>query len=301
MIPPFHPSEVFLTPWREPQFEITLWMVTMGALVAITCGLIGVFLQLRRLSMAGDAVSHSLLPGLVGAYVISGGLSLGAMVIGALASGLLTAWLIEFIHSQTRLKTDAAIGITFTTLFALGVLGVHVYADHIDLDADCVLYGDLSHVWTTLGWLDVPVDVWRMLGVLSLVLSLLRLFYKELLTASFDGPLAQSLGFSPRLIHYSLMTMVSLVSVAAFQAVGAIMGVGMLILPGACARLWPVRLPAVLALSTGYGLLATVLGIHFGQWFDCSTAAAIVVMAGALFALTWLLRTSLVRARRASA
>ncbi len=291
LIPAFDWQRVVVAPWTV-DLNLYGWMMLMAFLVTTACGLIGNYLILRRLALVGDAISHSVLPGLVGGFLIFGSLGIWPMLIGAVAAGLLTTVLIEFIHSRSRVKADAAIGITFCSLFALGVLMINLFAGKVHLDPECVLYGELSHVpWaervTWLG-LSLPLPIVVMGLSTLLVAVLIGLFYKELLLSSFDKNLAAAFGFRPQLIHYLLMGMLSLVVVAAFESVGAILVIAMLILPGATAQLLSTRLGTCLGLSVLHAALSSVLGVHLGLWLGCSLAAAVVVAGTALFALAWL-------------
>jgi manganese/zinc/iron transport system permease protein len=291
LIPAFDWQRVVVAPWTE-DLDLYGWMMLMAFLVTTACGLIGNYLILRRLALVGDAISHSVLPGLVGGFLIFGSLGIWPMLVGAVAAGLLTTVLIEFIHSRSRVKADAAIGITFCSLFALGVLMINLFAGKVHLDPECVLYGELSHVpWaervTWLG-LSLPLPIVVMGLSTLLVAALIGLFYKELLLSSFDKNLAAAFGFRPQLIHYLLMGMLSLVVVAAFESVGAILVIAMLILPGATAQLLSTRLGTCLGLSVLHAALSSVLGVHLGLWLGCSLAAAVVVAGTALFALAWL-------------
>ena len=214
LVPAFDWQKVVVAPWTV-DIGLYGWMMLMAFLVTTACGLIGNYLLLRRLALVGDAISHSVLPGLVAGFLIFGSLGIGPMLVGAVLAGVLTTVVIELIHSHSRVKADAAIGITFCSLFALGVLLINVYAGQVHLDAECVLYGELSHVpWaeqvTVLG-VGVPLPV-VVMGVATGIVALLTgLFYKELLISSFDAGLAAAFGFRPRVIHYTLMAMLSLV------------------------------------------------------------------------------------------
>ncbi|TLD71080.1 metal ABC transporter permease [Phragmitibacter flavus] len=286
LIPSFDAHLVLVEPWTTalPTYG---WMVLMAFLVTATCGLIGNYLILRRMALVGDAISHSVLPGLAIAFLITGGLSLPAMLAGALGAGLLTTSMIEFIHSKSRIKADAAIGITFCTLFALGVVLINVFASRVHLDADCVLYGELSYLHKPADAI-APRPVLIMGGVGLTVAALIAFFYKELLVSSFDTMLAASLGFRPKIIHLCLMAMLSIVIVAAFESVGAILVIAMLILPGATAQLITNRLAPCLWLSVLHAALSAVLGLHLAVWLDCSMAGAVVVAAAFLFTLAWI-------------
>jgi manganese/zinc/iron transport system permease protein len=290
LIPAFDWQKVVVAPWTA-DVELYGWMMLMAFLVTTACGLIGNFLLLRRLALVGDAISHSVLPGLVAGFLIFGSLGIGPMLAGAVLAGLLTTVLIEFIHSRSRVKADAAIGITFCSLFALGVLMINLHAGRVHLDPECVLYGELSHVpWAErvrLGGLEMPLPVMVMGAATGIVALLTGLFYKELLISSFDAGLAAAFGFRPRVIHYALMATLSLVVVAAFESVGAILVIAMLILPAATAQLLSTRLPVCFGLSVLHAALSSVLGVHLGLWLGCSLAAAVVVAGTGWFALAW--------------
>jgi manganese/zinc/iron transport system permease protein len=292
LIPPFDFTRVFITPWIDGA-QSFIWIALMGFFVAAACGLVGNYLILRRMALVGDAISHSILPGIAIAFLLAGSRNTWIMFVGALAAGILTTLIIEIIHKRTRVKQDAAIGIAFTTLFAIGVVLISLYADKVDLDQECVLYGEIGFVWmappTQLGGITLgPEPVVRMGLVALATATLIGLFYKELLVSSFDPGLAASVGINANVMHYALMSMLSIVVVSAFESVGAILVIAMLILPGATASLLSHRLPAVLALSVLHGALSSVLGIHLAIWLDCSTAAAMVVMGTVLFLLAWI-------------
>ena len=290
-IPEFDFTRVFVAPWTT-DFQTFVWIALMGFLVAGACGLVGNYLILRRMALVGDAISHSVLPGIAIAFLLANSRSTWVMFLGALVAGILTTVLIEVIHKKSRVKQDAAIGIAFSTFFAIGVILISLYADKVDLDVDCVLYGEIAFVplaphFQMLGMSLGPEPVFRMGIVAALTVLLVALFYKELLVSSFDPGLAASLGINAGVMHYSLMSMLSVVVVSAFESVGAILVIAMLILPGATASLLSQRLPTVLLLSVLHGALSSVLGIHLAIWLECSMAAAMVVMGTVLFALAW--------------
>lgn len=291
-IPPFEFQRVIVAPWTV-DLPSHGWTMAMGFLVAAACGLVGNYLILRRMALVGDAISHSVLPGIVIAFLAAGTRHSTVMFIGALVAGLVTTLLIELIHKKTRVKQDAAIGITFTSLFAIGVILVSQFASQVDLDQECVLYGEIGYTS-----MDVPVivggvtlgpgSVVRMAVVVVLTLMLIGLFYKELLVSSFDPGLATSLGINSTVVHYALMCWLSVVVVSAFESVGAILVIAMLILPGATASLWTHRLPRMHGLALVHAVLSSVMGLHLSVWLDCSAAGAMVVMGGVLFLFSWL-------------
>lgn len=292
LIPPFDFQRVFVDPWTH-YISSYGWIALMGFLVATACGLVGNYLILRRMALVGDAISHSILPGLAIAFLLANTRSSLVMFLGALGAGVVTTLLIELIHKKSRVKQDAAIGITFSSLFAIGVILISLFASKVDLDQDCVLYGEIGNVpldlpvqiaGVTLG----PTAVVRMAVVALLTIVLIVLFYKELLVSSFDSGLAYSLGINATLVHYSLMCMLSVVVVSAFESVGAILVIAMLILPGATASLLSQWLPRILLLTVLHAALSSVLGIHLALALNCSIAGAMVVMGAVLFGLAWI-------------
>ncbi len=292
LIPAFEWHRVMVEPWTV-DLSLYGWIALMGFLVATACGLVGNYLILRRMALMGDAVSHSVLPGLVIAFLFSNSRGTAPMFLGALTAGIVATVMIELIHRKTRVKQDAAMGIAFSTLFAIGVLLVSLFSEHVDLDADCVLYGEIAFVplepmvawWgVTLG----PVSLVRMAVVLLVVVGLILAFYKELLVASFDEALARATGVNPTWVHYGLMAVLSVVIVSAFESVGAILVIAMLILPGATASLLTDRLAVMHGIAVVHSALSAWLGVSLGVWLDCSIGAAMVVAGAGVFTLVWI-------------
>ncbi len=293
LVPAFDFHRIFVEPWTTG-FSSTFWIVLMGALVGCACGWVGNYLLLRRMALVGDAISHSILPGLVGAFLLFREVNTLAMFAGAIAAGLVTVALIEFIHRQSRVKVDAAICIAFTTLFAIGVVMVQKMSTGgaVHIDADCVLYGEIAFVhleppvkWG--GWTLGPPPVVRLAGLTLVVLVAIVFFYKELLLTSFDAGLAKAMGRRPGVWHYGLMTALSLVVVSSFESVGAIMAVAMLIVPAMFAAQLSDHLPTRLALTALHAVASSALGYHLSLWLNCSAAGAMVVVGSGFFALAW--------------
>ncbi|WP_110114219.1 metal ABC transporter permease [Bacillus sp. CGMCC 1.16541] len=268
------------------------WIILTGSLVGVTCGIIGCFLILRRMAMLADAISHTVLLGIVGAFLVSNSLDGIYMLIGAAIVGLMTAWLVQVLHS-TGIQTDASIGVVFTSLFALGVVLITLYAGNIHLDVDHALMGDITFVpWNTVeiaGMSLGPKAVWMLGSVLFLNLLLIGLFYKELKLTSFDPQMAVAIGIPVAFIHYLLMGMLSLSTVASFDSVGAILVVAMLIVPGATAYLLTDRLSIMLVISAIVGVCSAVVGYYLAVCLNVSIAGAMASVAGLLFALTFVL------------
>ena len=199
LIPAFDIQRVFVAPWAS-DFQGNMWVVLMGFFAITACGLVGQYLVLRRMALVGDAISHSVLPGIVIAFLLLKSRSSGAMFIGALFAAVLTTVLIEFIQKKSRVKQDAAIGIVFTSLFALGVIMVSLFTSQIDLDLDCVLHGEIVNVPLEFPFVQIaglnlgPSSVVRMAAVSLITAVLVMVFYRQLLVSSFDPGLAGSLG-----------------------------------------------------------------------------------------------------------
>ncbi len=293
LIPAFDFRAVFITPWTD-YWESTLAIVAMGFFVTLGCGLAGMFVVLRRMSLVGDAISHSVLPGIVLAFLITGSRSTPAMFTGAVLAGALAVVLIEVVHRRSRVKPDAAIGIVFSTLFAAGVVMVSLFADKVDLDTDCLLYGEIAFTGlaepvTVAGLPLGPLPVVRMGVVTGLVALGVVAFYKELLVTSFDSGLAGSLGLKPAVFHYGLALVLAVVIVSAFESVGAILVIAMLIFPGATALLLFERLPRALFFLLVPALVYPLGGLHLATWLNCSIAGAMTVVAGLAFLAAWVL------------
>ncbi len=294
LIPAFDWHSVIVEPWTR-DFVFTGWIVLMGFFATAACGLIGNYLLLRRMALVGDAISHSILPGLVVAFMIFKTNATWVMFAGAFAAGIVTVLLIEFIHKQSRIKPDAAICIAFTILFAIGVALMSGLAQSgsIHIDADCVLYGEIAFVplEPPAVWRGIelgPPSVIRMGLVLLATLAAIAVFYKELLITSFDAALAKSLGMRAGFWHYALMGALTTAVVSAFEAVGAILAVAMLIVPPMFAAQLSNRLPMRLALTVLHAALSALIGVHLSVWLQCSTAGAMVVAAAALFTAVWI-------------
>ncbi|GLI05788.1 manganese transport system membrane protein MntD [Paenibacillus tyrfis] len=267
------------------------WILLTAALVACSCSLLGCFLVLRKMAMIGDAISHSVLPGIVLAFLLSGSRDSLWMMLGASVIGLVTVFLIQWFH-QNGVQSDASIGVVFTALFAAGVVLVSLYTRQVDLDLDCVLYGEIIHVpWETVEWngIDIgPKAVWGLGIVLTLSALIIGLFYKQFKICAFDPAMAAAVGIPVALFHYLLMGLVSMTTVASFESVGAILVVGMLVVPAATAYLLTEKLSRMILYSMGVGVLSAVLGYLAAVLLDASIAGCMIVAAGVLFILALL-------------
>ncbi|MBX3419005.1 MAG: metal ABC transporter permease [Pirellulaceae bacterium] len=269
------------------------WIVLAGILCAVSASLIGNFLVLRRMSLLGDAISHAILPGLAIAFLWSASRSGWPVFVAAVAVGILTAFLSQLIHRQGRVDEGAAMGVVFTTLFAAGLLLINHSAKYVDLDPSCVLYGAIE--FTPLDQVQfLELSIPRVVLVLSAVavvnLLFVTLLFKELQITTFAPELAKTMGIPGGLIHYSLMALVAVTAVAAFESVGSILVVAMFIVPPAAALLITDRLSRVIFVSTLIGAAGATLGhvmaIAVPPWFgfrSASTAGMMAVAVGFLF------------------
>ena len=276
---------------------IDTWIVIIGALCAAGCAIPGTLLVLRRMSLMGDAISHTVLPGIAIAFLVTGSRDPTAMLIGAVIVGLLTAFLVQAIHSFGNVEVGASMGIVFTVLFAFGLVLMRQAVDHVDIDPDCVLYGSIELAWFDQdpGGYGIPrgaiVNGVMLVGNIIVML----LFYKEFKITSFDPALAKSQGMHPLFMHYMLMTMTAATAVAAFETVGSILVVAMFIVPPATAYLLTNRYGIMFILAIGLSIIAAALGhvaaITVPTWFGfsgTSTAGAMAVLTGCIFVCAWI-------------
>lgn len=263
------------------------WIILTGSLVATCCALLGCFLLLRKMTMVGDAISHAVLPGIVLAYLVTASRASFPMLVGAAIFGVITTILIELLSKKGKLQEDAAIGVSFTWLFSIGVILISVFAGQVDLDQDCVLYGEIAYVpldtlyigGNNLG----PEPVWLLTINLLIIIVFILIGYKGLVVTSFDPILATSLGISTVFWHYSLMSLVSLTTVFSFESVGAIMVVAFLIGPPAVAYLLTEDLKTMLFLSVIFGIGAALGGYFLAVAIDASIAGAMASVIGVEF------------------
>jgi manganese/zinc/iron transport system permease protein len=290
------------------------WTVVTAALASMSCCVPGVFLLVRRQSMMGDALSHTTLPGIALGFLAAmwardlGWMSdetysawrHGVVVIGAAAVGVISAMLTQALQKIGGVEPNAALGVVFTSLFALGLLLIRLCADEVDLDANCVLYGAIeTAAWDRVdlfGW-DVPRAAVLNGGALLGNLILVALFFKELRIAAFDPALATSMGINAQVIHYVLMSITAMTLVAAFESVGSILVIAMLVTPAATAHLLVDRLGKMMVVALvvaassaalGHVMAITLPSILFRQLgfdipVDASTAGMMAVAAGAIF------------------
>ena len=238
--------------------ELDTWIVLTGALTAMACAVPGVFLLLNKQSMLGDAISHAVLPGLAIGFLVSGSRDPLPMFIGAVLAGLFTGVVSGVIERRGRVEAGASLGVVFCSLFALGLILIRLAADHVDLDPGCVLYGALE--LAVIDSATVPRIVWQSGAILILNLFLAGVFFKELQVVAFDPRFAKASGIPSGLLQQGLTVVTALTTVVAFESVGSILVIAMLIVPGASAMLLSRSVSGVLLWSLIVAISSAVLG-----------------------------------------
>jgi manganese/zinc/iron transport system permease protein len=273
---------------NSAQIEIQL----IASLVAIACAIPGTFLVLRKMAMISDAISHSILPGIVIGFFITHDLNSPLLILLAALTGIITVILVEYIQKTGLVKEDTAIGLVFPALFSIGVILIAKNANDVHLDVDAVLLGELAFApfdRLLIGETDLgPKSLWVIGTILLITVTLLIAFFKELKVSTFDKGLAASLGFSPAIIHYGLMSVASVTTVGAFDAVGAILVVALMIAPAATAYLLTTDLKKMLLLAISFGVFGAISGYWFAHWLDASISGSITTMLGLLFLVVYL-------------
>jgi manganese/zinc/iron transport system permease protein len=265
----------------------------LAVVVAAACALPGVFLVLRRMALMSDAISHSILLGIVLGFFVVEDITSPLLIGAAAATGVLTVGLVEMLHRTRLVKEDAAIALVFPALFSIAVILIARYAGNVHLDLDAVLLGEIAFApfrRLEVGGRDLgPRGLWMMGTILLLNLTVVLLFFKELKLSTFDPSLAGALGFSPVLLHYGFMSLVSVTAVGAFDAVGSILVVALMIAPPAAAYMLTDRLPLLVALSVLIAGGAAVAGFWLATGLDASIAGSMATAAGLAFLLALLL------------
>ncbi len=254
------------------QYDFLQKALLTSVMVGIICGAIGCFIILRGMALMGDAISHAVLPGVAISYAL--GIN---FFFGAVFTGVLTAMAIGFVSQNSRIKQDTSIGIMFTAAFAMGVILITVLESSTDLYH--ILFGNVLAVR--------PSDMWITLVIGLVVLGSIYLFYKELLVTSFDSVMASVYGLPVRLIHYFLMALLTMVTVASLQTVGIVLVVAMLITPAATAYLLTDRLSTMVFLASTIGAVSAVIGLYFSYTYNLASGATIVLAATALFIIAF--------------
>ena len=276
----------------DAQVEIQL----IASVVAIACAIPGVFLVLRKMALISDAISHSILPGIVIGFFITEDLNSPLLIVLAALTGVITVVLVEAIQKTGLVKEDTAIGLVFPALFSIGVIMIAKNANDVHLDVDAVLLGELAFApfdRLFINGSDIgPKSLWVMGSILVITVGMLLAFFKELKVSTFDAGLSAALGFSPVVLHYGLMTVSSVTVVGAFEAVGAVLVVALMIAPAATAYLLTSDLKKMLLLSVIFGVFSAISGYWLAHFLDASIAGSMTTMLGIVFLAVYLFAPS---------
>ncbi|MQQ80187.1 iron chelate uptake ABC transporter family permease subunit [Lactococcus lactis] len=255
------------------EFHFLQNALVTAVVIGVVSGAVGCFIILRGMSLMGDAISHAVLPGVAISYILGINFFVGAIIFGLLSSIIIT-----FIKNNSIIKGDTAIGITFSSFLALGVILIGIANSSTDLFH--ILFGNILAVQ--------DIDKWLTIGVSIAVLVVIVLFFKELLITSFDPLMAKAIGMKVNFYHYLLMVLLTLVSVTAMQSVGTILIVAMLITPAATAYLYANSLRKMIILSSSLGAVSSVLGLFIGYSFNIAVGSSIVITSAIIFAISFL-------------
>ena len=269
--------------------------IAVAVTANVACALVGVMLVVRRQSLMSDAISHAVLPGLAVAFLLSGSFSAGPMLAGAIAAGLATTFLTETLRQRGGVASDAALGVVFTSLFALGVVLVKRHIQGVHFDVACVYEGSLLHAaldMTTIDGMEVPRALVSAALTLVIVLVVYTLLWKELKLCAFDAALADSMGFSSSFVHYLMMALTAMTAAIAFEAVGVILVVAMMITPAATAHLLTDRLAPMAVLSAALAAAWGVIGYAIASALDVSPSGSMATVAGLGYAAAAILSPS---------
>ncbi len=269
-------------------------VIILAVLFSLSCSLVGVFLVLKRMAMMSDAISHTVLLGIVLGYLVTKDLTSPLLFIGAVVMGLLTVYFVEVIKNTKLLSEESSIGVVFPLLFSIAVIIISKFLGNTHIDTDMVLLGEL--VFAPLNrveilGLSVPESLLPSLIILLINTLVIALFYKELTISSFDIVLATTLGFSPILLNYLLMTLVSITAVTTFNAVGVIVMIAFMVGPPITAQLLTNRLLPLIVVSCLFAIWNVISGYLLARHFDISIAGSMALMTGISYLLVFAFNT----------
>ncbi|WP_425618656.1 metal ABC transporter permease [Anatilimnocola sp. NA78] len=280
---------LFVTLIPPSSRKIALRTIAVGVVANVMCALVGTYLVLRRMSLLGDAISHAVLPGIALAVIFTGTVAGWPILAGAMLVGVLTALAAQGLQGFGQVSEDSSLGVVYTSLFAMGVVILQIWAPHGHIDVDCVLYGALENtgayppvVWLGIGW---PPALLRLLPVLGIVLAFILVGWKELKLVAFDPALARAMGLPATAIHLALMGVVAMVTVSAFESVGSILVVPMLVAPAATARMLADRLSTTLILAAISAAFSAIFGYLLADALSTNLAGIMAAVAGLQLAL----------------
>ncbi len=272
----------------------SLWIILIAILVSINGSLAGSFLVLRKSAMMGDAISHAVLPGIAISYLITKSISSITMIVGATFTGVIAIFLIGFINKRIKLQIDASIGIVFTFLFALGVILISTFTQKVDLDQECVLFGEILYaplnVWITKSGIVLgPKSFYILLSVLLINISVIFLCYRQFYITSFDEDFAKSIGIKTLSWNYLILTLTALTTVASFESVGTILIICFLVVPTSAAYLISKSVKNMIILSSIFGISSSILGYYFAVYINADVTGSMCAIGTLLFFLCFII------------
>ena len=271
--------------------HLTIQLIAI--LISISCSLLGVFLVLKSMSMLTDTISHTVLLGIVLSFFVVHDLSSPFLIVGATLVGLFTVYLVELLKNTNLIKEDAAIAVVLSILFSIAVILISRYTANIHLDIDAVLLGELAFApfyKIEIFGMNIVKGILTSGIILILNIIFISTFFKELKISTFDKTLASVLGLFPTLVHYLLMTLVSVTAVVSFDAVGATLMISFMIGPAATAYLVAKNLKAMIFYSILVGCLSSIIGFYLARFSDVSISGSIAVVIGLIFFITLILK-----------
>lgn len=258
------------------------YIILTACIIAINCSLLGSFLVLKKMSLIGDALSHAVLPGIVIAFLISGEINSFWMLLGASAFGILAMFLIDWLTRVSNFGKDSSIGIIYTLLFAVGIILITSKAKNADIDVDCVLFGDINTIPLVAHTFGIPTPIFNLSIIAILNIAVIIIGIKGFKIASFDANYAKTLGISIPFWTYLLLGLSSITTVYSFDSVGAIMVIGMIVIPASFANLLTRKLSVFLALAVTFGVLSSIIGHFIAIQLDIPTVPVIGVLMGSV-------------------
>jgi manganese/zinc/iron transport system permease protein len=266
-------------------------IILIASLTSVACAIAGVFLVLRRMSLMSDAISHAVLPGIIVAFLLLKDRTSPMLILGAALSGLLLVYLTELIYKTKLVKEDAAIGLVFPAMFSIGVILITQFLSSVHFHEHSVLVGDINlsaiNLIEVFGF-KIPKNIPVLLGLLVLNLSFIIVFFKELKITTFDPGLAAAFGFSPILMHYLFMGLISITAVASFDTAGSILVIALMIAPAASAYLLTDNLKFMFVIAAIIGVISSISGFYFSYWLNSTPSGGIAFMTGVLFLISYL-------------
>ncbi len=264
----------------------------IAVVIAVACSIPGCLLVIKQMAMLADSITHTILLGIVLGYFITRDINSPLLIIGAGLMGLCTVWLTETVERTRKVSSDAAVGLVYPLLFSIAIILISKYGSNVHLDTDSVMLGELAFapfnrlniMGTDMG----PKSLYTGGVILLLNVLIVSLLYKEIKLCSFDPILAKMLGFSPVLMHYTIMAMVSVTAVGAFESVGSILVVALMIGPANTAYLLARNLREMIVISSLVGAISSIIGVQIAFYYDLSIAGCISVVVGMIFTMVFI-------------